>query len=100
MCLSKMTALCVTHPNTPTEQFNDFLERHELKHIKFHALRHTSATLSLLNGANIKQVAARLGHSQLSTTNRYLHAIQEADRTIADSLGDTLTALKQNRAIK
>lgn len=88
----------VMHPNTPTEQFNDFLERHELKHIKFHALRHTSATLSLLNGANIKQVAARLGHSQLSTTNRYLHAIQEADRTIADSLGDTLTALKQKRA--
>ena len=88
----------VMHPNTPTEQFNDFLERHELKHIKFHALRHTSATLSLLNGANIKQVAARLGHSQLSTTNRYLHAIQEADRTIADSLGNTITSLKQKRA--
>ena len=86
------------HPNTPTEQFNDFLERHELKHIKFHALRHTSATLSLLNGANIKQVATRLGHSQLSTTNRYLHAIQEADRTIADSLGNTITSLKQKRA--
>lgn len=88
----------VMHPNTPTEQFNDFLKRHELKHIKFHALRHTSATLSLLNGANIKQVAARLGHSQLSTTNRYLHAIQEADRTIADSLGNTITSLKQKRA--
>ena len=88
----------VMHPSTPTEQFNDFLQRHDLKHIKFHALRHTSATLSLLNGANIKQVAARLGHSQLSTTNRYLHAIQEADRTIADSLGNTLTELKQKRA--
>lgn len=88
----------VMHPNTPTEAFNDFLERHNLPHIKFHALRHTSATLSLLNGANIKQVAARLGHSQLSTTNRYLHAIQEADKTIANSLGDTITALKQKRA--
>ena len=88
----------VMHPNTPTEAFNDFLERHNLPHIKFHALRHTSATLSLLNGANIKQVAARLGHSQLSTTNRYLHAIQEADKTIANSLGDTITSLKQKRA--
>ena len=88
----------VMHPNTPTEQFSDFLERHKLPHIKLHALRHTSATLSLLNGANIKQVAARLGHSQLSTTNRYVHAIQEADKTIADTLGDTITSLQQKRA--
>ena len=80
----------VMHPNTPTEFFNDFLIRHNLPHIKFHALRHTSATLMLLTGANIKQVAARLGHSQLSTTNRYVHAIQEVDRTLADSMGITL----------
>ncbi|MBQ8133136.1 MAG: site-specific integrase [Clostridia bacterium] len=88
----------VMHPNTPTESFNDFLLRHNLPHIKFHALRHTSATLLLLNGANIKQVASRLGHSQLSTTNRYVHAIQEADRVAADSLGDTLISLKEKRA--
>ena len=50
----------------------------------------------LLTGANIKQVAARLGHSQLSTTNRYVHAIQEVDRTLADSMGITLMAIKRN----
>lgn len=86
----------VMHPNTPTESFNDFLVRHNLPHIKFHALRHTSATLMLLTGANIKQVAARLGHSQLSTTNRYVHAIQEVDRTLADSMGATVMDLKRN----
>ena len=86
----------VMHPNTPTEFFNDFLARHNLPHIKFHALRHTSATLMLLTGANIKQVAARLGHSQLSTTNRYVHAIQEVDRTLADSMGTTVMDLKRN----
>ena len=89
----------VMHPNTPTEFFNDFLVRHNLPHIKFHALRHTSATLMLLTGANIKQVAARLGHSQLSTTNRYVHAIQEVDRTLADSMGTTVMDLKRNAMI-
>lgn len=55
------------HITTPTQNFSDFLKRHNLPHIKFHALRHTSATLLLLNGTNIKNVAARLGHSQLQT---------------------------------
>lgn len=73
------------HPTTPTEQFNDFLKKHNLKHIKFHALRHTSATLLLANGTNIKNVASRLGHSQLKTTNRYVHALEDADREAANT---------------
>lgn len=73
------------HPTTPTEQFNDFLKKHHLKHIKFHALRHTSATLLLANGTNIKNVASRLGHSQLKTTNRYVHAIDDADKEAANT---------------
>ena len=86
------------HITTPTQSLSDFLKRNRLPHIKFHALRHTSATLLLLNGTNIKNVAARLGHSQLSTTNRYVHAIEEADRAAADSLGDTLVSLGRIKA--
>ena len=73
------------NPTTPTEQFNDFLSKNNLKHIKFHALRHTSATLLLSSGTNIKNVASRLGHSQLKTTNRYVHALEDADRAAADT---------------
>ncbi len=69
----------IMNPQTPTRQFAKFLERHELKHRKFHSLRHTSATLLLYGGLNIKQVQGRLGHGDIETTNKYLHCISEAD---------------------
>ena len=73
------------YPSTPTLQFDRFLKRNNLKHRKFHALRHTSATLLLSSGTNIKNVASRLGHSQLKTTDRYVHALEEADKQAANT---------------
>ena len=73
------------NPQTPTKQFSKFLEKNNIPHRKFHALRHTSATLLLSSGTNIKNVASRLGHTQLSTTNRYVHAVQDADRAAAEA---------------
>lgn len=73
------------YPSTPTLQFSRFLKRNNIEHRKFHALRHTSATLLLSSGTNIKNVASRLGHSQLKTTDRYLHAIEKADQQAANA---------------
>lgn len=86
------------HINTPSHWFSKFLARYDLPHRKFHALRHTSATLLLANGTNIKTVSSRLGHSQLSTTNIYLHSIEEADRAASQSFADILQIPKQKRA--
>ncbi|MBE6826956.1 MAG: site-specific integrase [Ruminococcus sp.] len=80
----------ILNPQTPTKQFSKFLKRHGLKHRKFHSLRHTSATLLLYGGVNLKQVQARLGHGDISTTNKYLHCIQEADEQAAEVLGSML----------
>ena len=73
------------HPDSPTGWFRHFQHRHGIAHHKFHALRHTSGTLLLLRGTNIKTVASRLGHTQLSTVNRYVHALEEADIAAADT---------------
>ncbi|MGN1094942.1 MAG: tyrosine-type recombinase/integrase [Eubacteriales bacterium] len=70
---------------TPNKQFSKFLKRHSIRRLKFHGLRHTSATILLANGCDIKTVSTRLGHSDIETTNIYVHAIKEADQKAADT---------------
>lgn len=84
----------IMNPQTPSTQFDAFLKRHGFKHRKFHALRHTSATLLLYGGINIKQVQKRLGHSDIETTNKYLHYIEEADEAAASALTALLNGEK------
>lgn len=86
----------IMYPATPSHWFRAFLKRHNLKHRKFHALRHTSATLQLLGGVNIKQVSGRLGHADLRVTNQYLHCLAEADEVAANVLQEMLITKKDN----
>ena len=80
----------IMNPQSPTKMWGQFLVRNGLKHRKFHALRHTSATLLLYGGVNIKQVSERLGHGDIETTNKYLHYLTEADEAAVKVLGDML----------
>ena len=73
----------VMNPQTPTKQFSKFLKRHNIRHLKFHGLRHTSATLLLANGCDIKTVSSRLGHADIETTGIYVHALESTDKTAA-----------------
>lgn len=69
------------HIDDITKWFNRFLRRHDLKHMRFHDLRHTHATLLISNGVNMKTVSTRLGHSSINTTlNLYTHSLNEDDK--------------------
>lgn len=71
--------------------FPKFLEKHNLKKISFHQLRHTNATMLLKAGMDIKSVSKLLGHASVSTTgNIYAHALQSANETAAQKIGNIL----------
>ncbi|MDE5578117.1 MAG: site-specific integrase [Oscillospiraceae bacterium] len=81
----------IMHPQTPSRQFDKFLKRNNIEHRKFHSLRHTSATLLLYNGTDLKTVQERLGHADFTTTNKYLHLVEQADVEAVNSLETLLT---------
>ena len=81
-------------PPVISRWFSSFLQRNAIPHIKFHALRHTSASILLASGTNIKTVSNRLGHSNLTTTNRYVHALLDADIVAADTLEQKLNFIE------
>jgi integrase len=57
----------------------------------FHDLRHYAATASIASGADVRTVAARLGHARPSTTLRiYSQAVEARDRELAGVLGAAL----------
>ncbi len=77
-------------PDSIGQWWRRFLIKHELKYIRFHDLRHTSATLLINEGVHAKVISERLGHADISTTmNIYGHVLEEADKTAASHF-DTL----------
>jgi integrase len=48
----------------------------------FHALRHTHASRLIAEGWDIEEISARLGHSDITTTQRtYVHEFDAARRS-------------------
>lgn len=78
------------HPDTISKWFRKFTRENNLD-ITLHSLRHTSATLLISAGTDIRTVSKRLGHAQTSTTlNIYSHAIKSADQAAAETLAHVL----------
>lgn len=60
------------------------------KKVTPHWLRHTNATLALLNGASLQQVQETLGHAHINTTQRYLHTVSQLKKSAPDYVEDCL----------
>ena len=72
VCVNEIGA--ILKPNYISTSFPKLLEANGLRHIRFHDLRHSCASLMLANGVPMKQIQEWLGHSDFSTTaNIYAH---------------------------
>ena len=61
-------------PDYLTNYFPTYIQRHGIRKMRFHDLRHSCASLLLANGVPLKQIEEWLGHSDFSTTaNIYAH---------------------------
>lgn len=57
--------------------FKRALERAGIENFRFHDLRHTVGTRLVANGADLMTVKEFLAHSQITTTQRYMHPTPE-----------------------
>lgn len=80
------------HPDAVNRFFQKFGKKHNIE-IHAHKLRHSFASLAIVNGSDIASVSEVLGHADKATTLRvYSHADEESKRRAA---GIVAAAIKQ-----
>lgn len=83
------------HPSTISKWFVRYVGQIGLPVINFHGLRHTNATLLIVQNIDVAVVAARLGHAQITTTyNFYVHPIISHNKKAGYALEDLLLPQK------
>ncbi|MBR1811177.1 MAG: site-specific integrase [Clostridia bacterium] len=76
-------------PNYLTEHFSTLLKKLGLRHIRFHDLRHTFASVLINKEVPLINVSSFLGHSTISTTaNIYAHLDKTAKQNSANVISD------------
>jgi integrase len=62
--------------------FNPCLRRAKLRHVSWHSLRHSNASMRIQAGQNIKYLSTQLGHSSINITmDIYGHLFNDTDFT-------------------
>lgn len=81
----------LNHNNVVNRYFNPALKKAKIPHVKFHALRHSYASIQLSQGRNIKYIQTQLGHSSPTVTlNVYAHLLKDRNQKAATALEDKI----------
>lgn len=80
------------HPRSFQRSFDMLLKRARLPKIRLHDMRHSTASLLLTNGTDLRSVSDILGHASTRvTTDIYLHSTMAHKRQAVGMLNDLLT---------
>lgn len=83
----------VLNPQAPTSYLARFGKKYGVENLHPHALRHTMATISIANGADIVSVSEKLGHAETSVTlDVYSHVNKQAQNRANQVLSQALYA--------
>lgn len=77
-------------PEYVSRKFKATIQSSDLPVYRYHDLRHSSASLLLAAGWSLKEIGAWLGHSSITTTNRYAHLQFRATMDMAQSVTKNL----------
>jgi len=79
-------------PDFVSAKFKKILAKNGLKHIRFHDLRHSCASLLLSLDYNMKEIQEWLGHSNYQTTaNLYAHVDPRSKKTMINGIAGALS---------
>jgi integrase len=77
----------VIEPRNVNTMLDRVMSNAKIDRSRVHDLRHTCATLLLMDGATIREVMDQLGHASITTTaNIYGHVLDEAKRQMAERM--------------
>lgn len=86
--MNKDAPMCLTSFNSHYKRYFEHLQNQhsDLQYLSSHKLRHTFATYILRNGGDIRTLMALLGHSNIETTQIYIHSDFEQCRKACENL--------------
>ena len=80
--------------STIQKSHNKLLKDLGMRHLQFHALRHTFATRQVELGVDIRTLSELLGHSDVSITlNRYCHSTLDSKKNAMEKIGKLISTL-------
>lgn len=84
-------------PDYIASKFSKTLKQNNLPHIRYHDLRHTTASLLLAQGFQLKEIQEWLGHSDIKmTANIYGHLDFDSKKKMANGMGSMLEVSAPN----
>lgn len=84
------------YPSTPSKIYKKICKKYNIKVLRFHDLRHTSATLQNAVNIPMKAISKRLGHSSAIITDTiYSHVFTTTDKEITNKVSELLYTEKR-----